>query len=146
MQLVRSKESPGLRARQGETDESRPGHERRQVRLVGLYGGQGGMREVQAGLLRRRCPFVVLEVDGHQQPSYACECEQLRMINLSQSLGLPKVFLRYNPDRYCPVDASRPKRAPKQERALAAGRVCEALVFSRCLTHLLKTEQSPAAR
>lgn len=36
---------------------------------------------------------MVLEVDEHQdhQP-YACESEQLRMVNLSQALGLPPCF------------------------------------------------------
>jgi hypothetical protein len=44
--------------------------------------------------------FVVVEVDEDQHKSRACECEQTRMVNVSQSLGMPTIFLRYNPDRY----------------------------------------------
>jgi len=31
---------------------------------------------------------------------YACECDQTRMVNLSQELGMPTIFIRYNPDSY----------------------------------------------
>ena len=44
--------------------------------------------------------FVVVEVDEDQHKSRACECEQTRMVNISQSLGMPTIFLRYNPDKY----------------------------------------------
>ena len=44
--------------------------------------------------------FVIVEVDEDQHKSRACECEQTRMVNVSQSLGMPTIFLRYNPDRY----------------------------------------------
>jgi hypothetical protein len=44
--------------------------------------------------------FVVLEVDEYQHFSYTPECENTRMINISQSLGGPTMFIRYNPDKY----------------------------------------------
>jgi len=43
---------------------------------------------------------VILEVDEHQHRNYTEECEKVRMINISQSLGMPVIFLRYNPDTF----------------------------------------------
>lgn len=55
--------------------------------------------------------YIVIEVDENQHVNYnsnGCD-ENIRMINISQSLGMPTVFIRYNPDsyikngiRYCP--------------------------------------------
>lgn len=42
--------------------------------------------------------FVVLEVDENQHKNR--DCERIRMINISQSLGLKTIFIRYNPDDY----------------------------------------------
>ena len=54
--------------------------------------------------------FVVLEVDENQHTTYnknnknnknnQYDCETVRMINISQSLGLTTVFIRYNSDSY----------------------------------------------
>jgi hypothetical protein len=44
--------------------------------------------------------FVVLEVDEHQHQNYVCE--SARMVNITSVLGLPTVFVRFNPDRYKP--------------------------------------------
>ena len=44
--------------------------------------------------------MVVLEVDENQHKSYACLCEQQRMVNISQALGMPTLFIRYNPDGF----------------------------------------------
>ena len=44
--------------------------------------------------------ILVIEVDEHQHAGRPCECEQTRMVNISQSNGLPTIFLRYNPDTY----------------------------------------------
>ena len=44
--------------------------------------------------------FIVIEVDEFQHFSYLPECEIARMINISQSLGSPTMFIRYNPDKY----------------------------------------------
>jgi glutaredoxin len=46
--------------------------------------------------------FVIVEVDEHQHKGRACECEQVRMVNLTQALQLPTVFIRFNPDEYKP--------------------------------------------
>ncbi len=44
--------------------------------------------------------FIVLEVDENQHKSRACECEQIRMIQIHQDIGMNTVFIRYNPDNY----------------------------------------------
>ena len=61
---------------------------------------------------------VVLEVDEHQHSSYACECEQMRMVNLAHALGYPTVFVRYNPDAYVSETGGR-ARKPERLAALA---------------------------
>jgi len=43
---------------------------------------------------------IVLEVDENQHKSYNEECEKARMINISQTLGMPVIFVRYNPDKF----------------------------------------------
>ena len=42
--------------------------------------------------------FLVVEVDENKHTSY--ECDVPRMINISQALGLPTFFIRYNPDNF----------------------------------------------
>lgn len=52
--------------------------------------------------------FVVLEVDenAHNASNYKKQsdsnytCEEIRMINISQALGMKTIFIRYNPDDY----------------------------------------------
>jgi hypothetical protein len=43
--------------------------------------------------------FIVLEVDEHAHSNYDKECEKIRENNISIQLGLPTVFIRYNPDK-----------------------------------------------
>lgn len=43
---------------------------------------------------------VILEVDEEQHRDRPCECEQVRMINLTQAKQRPCIWLRYNPDAY----------------------------------------------
>ena len=43
---------------------------------------------------------VIVEVDENQHSERPCECEQIRMMNISQSLRKPTIFIRYNPDSY----------------------------------------------
>ena len=43
---------------------------------------------------------VILEVDEDQHKGYPCDCEQKRMVNITQGLGMPCVWVRYNPDGY----------------------------------------------
>jgi hypothetical protein len=66
---------------------------------VTVNAGECG-RERPDFLFEAASHCVVVEVDENQHKSRACECEQTRMVNISQSLGLPTIFLRYNPDRY----------------------------------------------
>ena len=47
--------------------------------------------------------MIVIEVDEHQHEGYICECEQTRMINIGQALGIKTLFIRYNPDKYKPL-------------------------------------------
>jgi hypothetical protein len=44
--------------------------------------------------------IISLEIDEDQHKSRLCECEQSRMVNLSQAYGMPTIFIRYNPDKY----------------------------------------------
>lgn len=62
--------------------------------------------------------FVYVEVDEHQHQSYACECEQTRMINLVEARGMPVRFIRYNPDVYEPVKGQRTQKQEQREKKL----------------------------
>lgn len=42
--------------------------------------------------------FVVLECDEYAHAGYEQECETVRMNNISTGLGLPTLWIRYNPD------------------------------------------------
>jgi len=59
---------------------------------------------------------VVLEVDEGQHAGRTCECEQTRMINISQVLAAPHtLWIRFNPDAYqapAPGQVHRPPRHP----------------------------------
>jgi hypothetical protein len=44
--------------------------------------------------------ILIIEVDEHQHSERPCECEQTRMVNISQSNGMPTIFIRFNPDPY----------------------------------------------
>ena len=45
--------------------------------------------------------IVILEVDENQHADRACECEQVRMINITHALGSETtVWIRYNPDPF----------------------------------------------
>lgn len=44
--------------------------------------------------------FVIVEVDENQHSHITPECENIRMKNIHQALGLSVVFIRYNPDNY----------------------------------------------
>ena len=44
--------------------------------------------------------MLVVEVDENQHASYACECEQGRMIQIHNDIGMKTCFIRYNPDTY----------------------------------------------
>ena len=62
---------------------------------------------------------IILEVDENQHQSYACECEQARMINLFQDFGgLPVVFVRFNPDGYTDNNGKRHQYTKSRETRL----------------------------
>jgi hypothetical protein len=45
--------------------------------------------------------IVIVEVDEFQHQERACDCEQTRMVNICSSyLGVPVVFVRWNPDPF----------------------------------------------
>ena len=44
--------------------------------------------------------YVIVEVDEKQHSGNLEACECSRMVNISQSLGMPTIFIRYNPDEY----------------------------------------------
>lgn len=46
--------------------------------------------------------MIVLEVDEnmHKNSNYTPECDTIRMFNISQILGQPTIFIRFNPDSY----------------------------------------------
>ena len=77
--------------------------------------------------------FVIVEVDENQHHQESCECQQTRMVDISQALGLATVFVRYNPDRYDPGDGSKPCSASRREKVLV-----------EWVAHLLK--ESPVSR
>jgi hypothetical protein len=62
--------------------------------------------------------FVYVEVDEHQHQSYACECEQIRMINLVHVRGMPVRWIRYNPDSYEPIKGQRTIKQKQREKKL----------------------------
>ena len=43
---------------------------------------------------------LILEVDEDQHKTRLCECEQTRMVNVTQGLGMPCLWIRYNPDEF----------------------------------------------
>jgi hypothetical protein len=44
--------------------------------------------------------FVILSVDEFQHKRGGYDCEIKRMGEIAQALGLPTIFIRYNPDEY----------------------------------------------
>jgi hypothetical protein len=58
--------------------------------------------------------MIVVEVDENQHEGYTCECEQVRMINITQSLGMRTVFIRFNPDKYKPAKGRADNREYKR--------------------------------
>ncbi len=62
--------------------------------------------------------FLYVEVDEHQHRSYACECEQTRMVNLVHVRGMPVKWIRYNPDTYEPVRGQRVWTREQREKKL----------------------------
>ena len=52
--------------------------------------------------------IIVLECDEYQHRERNCDCEQIRMVNISQSFGgIPVYFIRWNPDNYTPGNINK---------------------------------------
>jgi hypothetical protein len=79
--------------------------------------------------------FVLLEVDENQHMSYTCDCEQQRMVNISQSIGMATIFVRYNPDGY---------KVPTGIKQFTARAREDVLI--KWLTYLIKPEACPITR
>jgi hypothetical protein len=43
---------------------------------------------------------VIVEVDEDQHRTYVSDCEIMRMKNITQALGMPCIWIRYNPDHF----------------------------------------------
>lgn len=54
--------------------------------------------------------FVAVEVDEHQHSSYNRSCELSRMKEICQAIGMPTIFIRYNPDNYKGSKLTKTKR------------------------------------
>jgi hypothetical protein len=68
--------------------------------------------------------IVILECDEHQHKDRNCLCEQVRMINISQSFGgIPTYFIRWNPDIYIPKNTKK-----KQESINKRHKLCGDLI------------------
>ena len=78
--------------------------------------------------------FLVVEVDENQHRGYTRECETTRMINISQSFGMPTIFIRFNPDRYKPPDGQTQWTKTNRFKTLRGW-----------ITHLLKPESAPTS-
>jgi hypothetical protein len=78
--------------------------------------------------------IVIIEVDEDQHKNYPCECEQIRMINISNGFGgMPVFWIRYNPDNFktnCKV--IKISQVQKQRHLLDWLKVS----FQRQVTHL----------
>lgn len=62
--------------------------------------------------------MIIIEVDEHQHESYQQDCENPRMINIGQSLGMPVLFIRYNPDKYKPSFGQVSNQEPQRLNSL----------------------------
>ena len=51
---------------------------------------------------------LIIEIDENAHQDYDCSCENKRIMDLSQDVGRPIVFIRFNPDSYRKGDAKIP--------------------------------------
>ena len=64
---------------------------------------------------------VMLEIDEGQHKDRPCECEQTRMMNVSQAIGCERtVWVRYNPDSFKSVEARKWTSKAKRHEVLKA--------------------------
>src|SRR6478609_8201241 len=62
--------------------------------------------------------ILIIEVDEYQHSNRPCECEQTRMVNVSQSNGMKTVFLRINPDKYKISEGLQMDKTPRRLQVL----------------------------
>jgi hypothetical protein len=76
----------------------------------------------------------IIEVDERQHKPYACDCEQIRMVNMPQALAKPTFILRINLDAYTPLKGKAVSLESRREP------------FLRWVRWLLSPEGNPALR
>lgn len=65
--------------------------------------------------------IIVLECDENQHRDRNCACEQVRMVNISQSFGgTPVYFIRWNPDNYTPLNTKKKPEIISKRHKLCA--------------------------
>ena len=85
--------------------------------------------------------IVILEVDEDQHKDRPCECEQTRMMNVSQALGAERtVWIRYNPDAFASATSrswsSKAKRHAVLKEWLTWALTAETLPYTISVVHL----------
>jgi len=88
-----------------------------------------GLRDQPDFLIDFGFCFVVVENDEHQHRDRQCpvvcecppgqvhcKCQQARMIDVGQVLGMPSVWFRYNPDAYKTADGRKGKTGPTKRK------------------------------
>jgi hypothetical protein len=80
--------------------------------------------------------FIVIEIDEmqHSNKSYTPECEEKRYVEILQALGLPAIFIRYNPDKYKPIDEQKMLTNINREKLLLK-------YLDKCINALPKDEK-----
>ena len=76
----------------------------------------------------RNTHVVIVEVDEHQHSSYDASCERVRELHISEAIGRPTYFIRYNPDAYRVNGAA--VRVPKNIREQRLIQVMKECLFS----------------
>ena len=77
-------------------------------------------RERPDVLWERPDRVVILEVDEDQHHDRPCQCEQTRMMNVSQALGYSRtVWIRYNPDAFVSPEARQWASRAKRHQVLS---------------------------
>jgi hypothetical protein len=83
--------------------------------------------------------IIILECDEHQHKDRSCECEQIRMINISQGFGgTPVYFIRWNPDMY--YSNNSPESLIKRHKLVAdyiSDIINNKIVLPNCLLSVL---------
>ena len=83
---------------------------------------------------------VILEVDEDQHKNRPCQCEQTRMMNVSQALGCERtVWIRYNPDSFSSVESRKWTSKAKRHEVLKAWltwALTEELPYTISVVHL----------